>query len=129
MRGFSLVARAIAVIAVVSGGLVSPEAQQPSAKPSAPSKPAPRTPAGKPDLSGVWDHPYVPDMTKTARDQRGHAELPYTPAGLQEWKAYDAANGDYTGSCMPGGMTRAFNAPSAWTVLDRMEFAVPAPMG
>ena len=73
--------------------------------------PPPRTSSGKPDLSGVWDHPYVPDMTKTARNQIGHAELPYTPAGLEEWKTYDAADGDYTGSCMPYGMTRSFNAP------------------
>jgi hypothetical protein len=105
------IARSIAAAVVLSCGLASLEAQQPTSKPAQPSKPAPRTASGKPDLSGVWDHPYVPDMTKTAKDQRGHAELPYTTAGLQEWKAYDAANGDYTGSCMPFGMTRSFNAP------------------
>jgi hypothetical protein len=74
-------------------------------------KPAPRLPNGKPDLSGVWARPYVPDMTRTGRNQKGAAELPFTPAGLAEWKAYDAANGDYTGSCLPFGMTRSFNSP------------------
>src|SRR6185295_16762004 len=111
MKWSTRVIRSAASAAVLACGVVTLTAQQPASKPAQPSKPAPRTASGKPDLSGVWDHPYVPDMTKTAKDQRGHALLPYTPAGLQEWKAYDAANGDYTGSCMPGGMTRAFNAP------------------
>src|SRR6185436_20559999 len=105
------IARLMGAAVVLSFGLASLDAQQPSSKPAQPSKPAPRTASGKPDLSGVWDHPYVPDMTKTAKDQRGLAELPYTPEGLKEWKAYDAANGDYTGSCLPYGMTRSFNAP------------------
>ena len=111
MRWSGPIARSIAAAVVLSYGFAWLEAQQPAPRPAVPSKPTPRTASGKPDLSGVWDHPYVPDMTKTAKDQRGHAELPYTPAGLQEWKTYDAANGDYTGSCLPHGMTRSFNAP------------------
>jgi len=71
----------------------------------------PRTPSGKPDLSGVWERPYVPDMTKTGRNQKGEAELPFTRAGLADWRSYDAANGDYTGSCMPFGLIRSVNAP------------------
>ncbi len=71
----------------------------------------PRTPSGKPDLSGVWERPYVPDMTKTGRNQKGEPQLPFTPAGLADWKSYDAANGDYTGSCMPFGLIRSVNAP------------------
>src|SRR5262245_66128789 len=86
--------RSLAAAGVLTLGLASPDAQQPTSKSAAPSKPAPRTHSGKPDFSGVWDHPYVPDMTKTGKDQRGQAELPFTPAGLQEWKAYDPANGD-----------------------------------
>ena len=30
---------------------------------------------GKPDLSGVWDHPFVGDMSKSGRDQVGAGEL------------------------------------------------------
>jgi hypothetical protein len=78
-----------------------------------PAKPGfvPRLPDGKPDLSGVWMGPYVPDMTKNGRNQRGPSELPFTPAGLKNWQSYDASNGDYTGSCMPFGLSRSINAP------------------
>ena len=64
------------------------------------------------DLNGVWQGPYVPDMTKDGRGQKGEPALPYTPAGEQNWKSYDAANGDYTGSCLPFGLSRSMNAPN-----------------
>jgi len=76
-----------------------------------PTGPAPRTPSGKVDFSGVWEKPYVPDMTKDGKGQKGWADLPFTPWGAAEWKAYDAAEGDYTGSCLPFGMTRSMNTP------------------
>src|SRR5688572_31433335 len=48
------------------------------------SGPAPRLPNGKPDFSGIWDHPYVPDMSNSnARNpslQKGAGPLPYTSA-------------------------------------------------
>ena len=71
----------------------------------------PRMQDGKPDLNGVWQRPYVPDMTKNAKDQEGTAELPFTPQGLERWKAYDAAKYDYTGRCLPQGLTRSVNSP------------------
>ena len=47
------------------------------------------------NLNGVWQGPYVPDMSRTGRNQIGEPNLPFTPAGEKEWKSYDAANGDY----------------------------------
>jgi hypothetical protein len=99
----------------------------------------PRRADGKPDLSGVWSPPYVPDMTVNRRDQRGFAEapfspddppaqrqklyagnkrdLPFTPAGLADWAAYDAATGDYSGSCFPFGLMRSVNAPYPFQIM------------
>ena len=101
--------------ALASLGLFAPaslEAQRnPAVAPSAAPGSAPRLPSGKPDLNGIWERPYVPDMTRNGRDQQGFADLPFTPSGLADWKSYDAANGDYTGSCMPFGLTRSINSP------------------
>jgi hypothetical protein len=88
-----------------------------SAKPwTPPAGPAPRTAAGRPDMSGVWDHAYVPDMSESnARNpalQTGAGALPYSPAGAASVAAYDPErNGDYTGMCMPFGLMRSMNAP------------------
>jgi hypothetical protein len=70
----------------------------------------PRMPDGKPNLQGVWQHPYVPDMTKDrAPDQKGAGELPYTAWGADNFKTYDVAKFDYTGHCLPFGLIRSMN--------------------
>ena len=71
----------------------------------------PRLPDGKPDLSGVWERPYVPDMTRTAANQKGTSPLPFTAAGAEAFKNYDPAEFDYTGNCLPQGLTRSMNSP------------------
>ena len=81
-----------------------------------PSGPAPRLASGRPDFAGVWDHPYVPDMSASNQRnpalQKGAGPLPYTAAGEQNIKAYDPEkNGDYTGMCMPFGFMRSINSP------------------
>ena len=76
---------------------------------SAPS--IPRLADGHPDLNGVWDRPYVPDMSKTVKDQQGPGTLPFTAEGAAIFKAYDASKFDYTGHCLPPGLTRSVNSP------------------
>jgi len=105
----------------------------------------PRMADGKPDLRGVWMPPYVPDMTVNRRDQRGfavapfspddtpqkrqalyaagrRAELPFTEWGLKDWSTYDPADGDYTGSCLPFGLQRSFNAPYPFQIMQDERF-------
>ena len=99
------------------GGSIPGEARSGASKDyTPPAGPAPRTREGKPDFSGVWDHPYVPDMSRSnARNpaiQKGPGDLPYTAEGTANIAAYDPAkNGDYTGMCMPFGLMRSMNSP------------------
>lgn len=132
-----LVAVAAALTVAVS---VYPSAQVPDSAGAGSSGAAPRRADGRPDLTGVWMPPYVPDMSVNRRDQRGYAEppfspddtpqarqaryatgntaeLPFTPWGLQDWSSYDAASGDYTGSCFPMGLQRSVNAPYPFQIL------------
>jgi hypothetical protein len=88
---------------------------------NASTAPAPRLPNGRPDFNGLWDHAYVPDMSLSARDpvqQRGAGPLPFTPAGLENINSYDPEkDGDYTGMCMPYGLTRSFNGPFPFQIM------------
>jgi hypothetical protein len=92
--------------------------------PAAPVGPTPRAPDGKPDLSGLWARPYVPDMTKTNKDQSqiGTPELPFNEAGMKAWKSYDAAQGDYTGSCLPFGLMRSMNSPDPIQIMQNPKY-------
>jgi hypothetical protein len=56
-------------------------------------------------------------MTKDGRGQKGEPSLPFTPLGLKEWQAYDPANGDYTGNCLPFGLSRSMNAPNPMLIM------------
>jgi len=107
-------ARLIALFAAIAA-LPAIAAAQRDFKP--PEGPTPHTPAGKVDFSGVWSKPYVPDMSKDGRDQKGMSVLPFTPWGEAEWKKYDAAEGDYTGACLPFGMTRSVNTPEPMQIV------------
>jgi hypothetical protein len=111
--------------------------------PKPPTGPVPRTAEGKPDLSGMWQRPYTPDMTVTSRNGDQTADkslpdapkgpndppnaipkklLPFTPAGKAQWDSYDAANGDYTGSCMPFGLIRSINSPDPLQIMQNPKY-------
>src|ERR1035438_4670339 len=83
-----------------------------SAPARAQSPAIPRLPNGKPDLNGVWDRPYVPDMSRdTGTAQKGPGTIPFTPEYARIFKDYDPAKFDYTGHCLPQGLTRSMNSP------------------
>ena len=71
-----------------------------------------RTPSGKVDFSGVCGKPVVPDAEPGRQGTKGPSGPARSRHGAStEWNTYDAANGDYTGACLPFGMTRSMNTP------------------
>jgi hypothetical protein len=76
----------------------------------------PRMSNGKPDFTGVWDHPRVADVIRNGSGcgaltpgckQTGNGELSYTEWGLQQWKDIEHRF-DYSAHCLPWGYTRAW---------------------
>jgi hypothetical protein len=113
------VKRFIPLISLVA--LASLAMAQPGYKP--PTGPAPKTADGKPDFSGLWQRPYVPDMSKTSRngEQKG-MDLPFTEWGEKQWKSYDAEKGDYTGACLPFGLMRSMNSPDPIQIMQSKDY-------
>jgi len=87
-----------------------------------PEGPAPKLANGKPDFSGMWQRPYVPDMTKNAAGQVGAGELPFTAKGKAKWDAYKAEEGDYAGACLPFGQIRSMNSPDPVQIMQSDKF-------
>ena len=71
----------------------------------------PRLPDGKPDFSGIWDRPFVIDMSKDGPNQKGAGDLPFNPLGLEKWKELQADKADFNASCLPMGPLRSMNSP------------------
>src|SRR5437763_5743199 len=97
--------------------------------------PVPRLPNGKPDLSGVWDHPFVIDMSKDGQgdacgaavkgcSQKGPGgELPMTPWAAEYTRNFDPEHDpnhyDATAQCNPLGYTRSMNSPVPTQIIHR----------
>ena len=72
--------------------------------------PAPRLANGKPSMSGIWGQVRRADVTDS-HIPGFVKELPFTAWGKQQWESYDASKGDYTGSCLPFGISRTVYGP------------------
>jgi hypothetical protein len=75
----------------------------------------PRMPDGKPDFSGVWEGPFIQDMTKDVRNQKGSGPLPLTDWGKQKM----ATQVDVSVHCLPTGYVRTTNAPFPMEIQQR----------
>jgi len=118
-RSLSSLVLTVGVLAGV-GAAPKPAAAQTAAKATAvdprQSQPVPKLANGKPDFSGVWDHPRVSDFALNSDvcavgsvgcKSISSGPLPYTAAGL-------AANNqklkfDHTAVCLPWGYLRSWN--------------------
>ena len=102
---------------VVLGGLTL--TSRSTAAQSGGAKPVPRLANGKPDFTGVWDHPRVPDIGKDAAGRCagetpgckniGAGDLPFTALGKAENDKPDKF--DYGSHCLPWGYVRSFGTP------------------
>jgi hypothetical protein len=66
-----------------------------------------------PDLNGVWQGPYTPDLSRTL--PRGES-IPLTPYGADRFKNVDPANNP-DGFCLPVGPARGFQSPAPFQVV------------
>jgi hypothetical protein len=71
-----------------------------------------------PDMSGVWQAPYTPDITKPL----GH-DLPYTPLGLERFQKVVHAD-DPSSYCLPVGPARGIQAPMPFQIVQTQGLAV-----
>jgi hypothetical protein len=80
----------------------------------------PRLSNGRPDFSGVWDHPRVGDITRDGEGcaggsegcvQVGNGPLMFTEAGQALRDMNDEDYYDYGSHCMPWGFLRAYGTP------------------
>jgi hypothetical protein len=85
-------------------------------------RPVPRLANGKPDFTGVWDHPRVGDVTQSSEGdacaggtrgcrQVGSGPLPFTPLGQELRRQNDTDYFDYGAHCLPWGFVRAYGTP------------------
>lgn len=105
----------LALSAVVAAGL-------PHAADAQSERPVPRLANGKPDFSGVWDHPRVGDITQSGENdscaggsrgcrQIGSGPLPFNELGRQVRARNDTDYFDYGAHCLPWGFMRAYGTP------------------
>jgi hypothetical protein len=76
--------------------------------------------AETPDLGGVWQGPYTPDLAQALG-----RELPFTPYGLERAKKVDHAK-DPTGYCLPPGPARIIQSPFPFQIVQTPDLVILA---
>src|SRR5215469_8818493 len=66
-----------------------------------------------PDLNGIWQGPYTPDLSRTLT---GGEAIPFTPYGAERFKNVDPANNP-DGFCLPVGPARGFQSPAPFQLV------------
>ena len=141
-RVTSMALAAVAAVVLATTVAADQRGRPTSAEPAGPT---PRLANGKPDLSGLWQNPYTPNMGRPgtvldpvtrqpltfarmgealpnaadpASGQARTFDLPFTEWGLRQWEEYDpVADGDYAGNCLPFGMSRNINSPHGLQII------------
>ena len=99
-------AAALALLSLAAG----PASGQEQRSTKAVTGPAPHKANGRVDFGGVWQTPRMADVTHSEGCCEA-VKLDFTPWGKERWEAYDAAKGDYAGSCLPFGLLRSVGGP------------------
>ena len=88
--------------------------------PSQPSKPAPRTADGKPDLNGVWgpDRNFIYDIVSTLKKGETVPMQPWAEQLTRQRMSKD----DPEANCLPGGVPRM--APYPWKIVQQAKLVV-----
>jgi hypothetical protein len=109
-----------AFLVVVPFASVPAHAQSPSPTTAAktPSKPTPRTPDGRPDLSGVWGGPS--SLQNIGKDLPGK-QLPYTDAGREAYQNNLTKVIDPSAVCIIQGVPRADISGQPFEIFQRAD--------
>src|SRR5215468_10206524 len=66
-----------------------------------------------PDMNGVWQGPYTPDLS---RSLPAGETIPFTPYGAERFQKVDPANNP-DGFCLPVGPARGFQSPAPFQLV------------
>lgn len=87
-----------------------------------PTGPTPRTPDGKPDLTGNWQ----PNAINENVDLAGQVDVPFRPWAreVHRIRKENISKDDPEARCMPPGVPRMSTTPYPWTIVQRPEMVV-----
>ncbi|PWT86744.1 MAG: hypothetical protein C5B58_00910 [Acidobacteria bacterium] len=113
-RRFTSSCTLAAVLGIVFGLCTFAQGPGGNANPSS----VPRMADGRPDFSGFWTIPYVPNIFQGKEDT-----IPYTERGREAYRSRDLKN-DPTSNCWYGGVPRIMQSPYPIQIVQTHEFFV-----